>query len=73
MVTFIVDALDILTANMVPLVVFALSVWIAYLTIQKAKERGRSANAWMWLSIIFGPLAWLAVVLLPPLRKEKTA
>lgn len=46
---------------------------IAYLTADTAQRRGRSVKTWMWLGLIFGPFAWLAVVLLPPIRKEETA
>jgi hypothetical protein len=51
-------------------IVFAVSVWIAWLTIQTAKRRGRSVTAWMWLGILFGPFAWLAVAMLPSVRKD---
>jgi hypothetical protein len=30
-------------------------------------------KAWMWLGLIFGPLAWLTVALLPRVGKEETA
>ena len=49
-------------------IVFAVSIWIAWITMQTAKKRGRSATAWMWLGILFGPFAWLAVALLPTPR-----
>jgi hypothetical protein len=51
-------------------IVFALSIWIAWLTIQTARRRGRSVTAWMWLAILFGPFAWLAVAMLPSIRKN---
>jgi hypothetical protein len=56
--------------DLIAFVVFAVSIWIAWLTIQAARKRGRSVRAWMWLAILFGPFAWLAVVLLPPIRKN---
>ena len=56
--------------DLIAFTVFALSVWIAWLTIQTARRRGRSVRAWMWLAILFGPFAWLAVVLLPSIRKN---
>ena len=56
--------------DLIAFVVFAVSIWIAWLTIQAARKRGRSVRAWMWLAIVFGPFAWLAVVLLPSVRKN---
>lgn len=56
--------------DLIAFIVFALSIWIVWLTIQTARKRGRSVRAWMWLAILFGPFAWLAVVLLPSLRKN---
>lgn len=56
--------------DLIAFVVFAVSIWIAWLTIQTARRRGRSVRAWMWLAILFGPFAWLAVVLLPSIRKN---
>ena len=53
---------------MLPL--FAVGIWLALLTMRAAKRRGRSVTAWMWLGILFGPLAWLAVAMLPSLRKD---
>ena len=52
------------------LILFALGIWIALKTMQAAKRRGRSVTAWMWLAILFGPFAWLAVAMLPSVRKE---
>jgi hypothetical protein len=54
--------------NLIAFVVFALSIWIVVLTIHAARRRGRSMRAWMWLAILFGPFAWLAVLLLPSMR-----
>jgi hypothetical protein len=56
--------------DMAALILFAVSIWIAWLTMQTARRRGRSATAWMWLGILFGPFAWLAVALLPAIRKN---
>jgi hypothetical protein len=56
--------------DMATFIVFAVSVWIAWLTMQTARRRGRSATAWMWLGILFGPFAWLAVAMLPSIRKH---
>jgi hypothetical protein len=56
--------------DLIAFVVFAGSIWIAWLTIQIARKRGRSVRAWTWLAILFGPFAWLAVVLLPSVRKN---
>jgi uncharacterized membrane protein len=56
--------------DLIAFIVFAVSVWIVLLTNQTARRRGRSVRAWMWLAILFGPFAWLAVVLLPSIRKN---
>ena len=56
--------------DLIAFVVFAISIWIAWLTIQAARKRGRSVRAWTWLASVFGPFAWLAVVLLPSIRKN---
>jgi hypothetical protein len=39
----------------------ALSGWIA-------ERRGRSVKLWCWLAAFFGPIAPLALALLPPVR-----
>jgi hypothetical protein len=49
-----------------------LNIVIALLTVQTAERRGRSVKAWMWLGLVFGPLAWLTVALLPAIQKEGT-
>jgi uncharacterized membrane protein YoaK (UPF0700 family) len=59
--------------DLVTLILFVLNVAIAYLTVRTAERHGRSVTAWAWLGIIFGPFAWLAVALLPPIRKELAA
>jgi hypothetical protein len=59
-----------LNMDMTTFLVFAVSVWIAWLTAQTAKRRGRSVTAWTWLGILFGPFAWLAVAMLPSIRKH---
>ena len=59
--------------DMVTFAVFAASVWIAWLTAQTAKKRGRSFTVWMWLGILFGPFAWLVVAMLPSIGKMATA
>jgi hypothetical protein len=53
-------------------ILYFLGIVIAYLTAVTAQRRGRSVNAWMWLGLIFGPFAWLVVVLLPFVGKEET-
>jgi hypothetical protein len=50
-----------------------LNITTAYLTCRAAESRGRSVKAWIWLGVLFGPFAWLAVVLLPPLPKPVPA
>jgi hypothetical protein len=55
------------------LILSFLGIVIAYLTADTAQRRGRSVKAWMWLGLIFGPLAWLTVALLPSIEKEETA
>jgi hypothetical protein len=45
-----------------------LNIVIVHLTARAARRRGRSVKAWMWLGVIFGPLAWLTVALLPAKR-----
>lgn len=55
---------------MVVFVLTFLNIVIAYWTADTAQRRGRSVKAWMWLGLIFGPLAWLAVALLPSIGKE---
>lgn len=54
------------------LILSFLGIVIAYLTADTAQRRGRSVKAWMWLGLIFGPFAWLAVALLPSIRREET-
>jgi hypothetical protein len=56
--------------DLIAFTVFAVSIWIVWLTNQTARRRGRSVRAWMWLAILFGPFAWLAVVLLPSIRNN---
>ena len=58
---------------MVTFILFVLNIATAYLSIRTAEKRGRSVRAWMWLGLLFGPFAWLAVALLPPIRKEQAA
>jgi hypothetical protein len=56
------------------IVIFAvLNIATAYMTCRAAESRGRSVKAWIWLGVLFGPFAWLAVVLLPPLQKAVSA
>jgi hypothetical protein len=50
-----------------------LNIATAYMTCRAAESRGRSVKAWIWLGVLFGPFAWLAVALLPPLRKAVPA
>ena len=56
--------------EMVTFIVFAVSVWLAWLTAQTARRRGRSVTAWIWLGVLFGPFAWLTVAMLPSIRKD---
>jgi hypothetical protein len=58
--------------NIVTLILFAFNIWTAVMTLQTAKRRGRSERVWMALGILFGPFAWLAVALLPPIRRDAT-
>jgi len=52
---------------------FALNIWTAVMALRTAERRGRSGRAWMWLGILFGPFAWAAVALLPPIRRPVAA
>jgi hypothetical protein len=54
-------------------ILFALNIWTAVMSLRTAERRGRSGNVWMWLGILFGPFAWAAVALLPPVRKAAAA
>ena len=54
------------------LILSFLGIVIAYLTTDTAQRRGRSVKAWMWLGLIFGPVAWLTVALLPSIKREET-
>ncbi len=54
------------------LILFALNIWTAVMSLRTAEARGRSRKAWMWLGVLFGPFAWAAVALLPPIRKQAT-
>jgi hypothetical protein len=58
---------------MVIAILVVLNIAAAYLSCRAAESRGRSVKAWMWLGVLFGPFAWLAVVLLPPLPKAVPA
>ena len=52
---------------LISFVVFTLlSGWIA-------ERRGRSTTLWYWLGAIFGPLAAIAVALLPPVGEPRNA
>ncbi len=57
---------------MVTFILLAHNIVTAYLTLQTAEKRGRSVKAWLWLGLLFGSFAWLAVTLLPAIRKEET-
>ena len=56
--------------DMYTLILFALFVVFACLTTLTAERRGRSVKVWMWLGVIFGPFAWLTVVLLPSMSTQ---
>jgi len=45
---------------------FLLFVVCTFLSGWLAARRGRSAKLWSWMGFIFGPLAPLAIALLPP-------
>jgi uncharacterized membrane protein YdcZ (DUF606 family) len=53
-------------------VLFLLGVVCTCLPGLIAARRGRSASLWAWLGAIFGPIALVAVVLLPPVRATNT-
>jgi hypothetical protein len=55
------------------LILFALNIWTAVMSLRTAERRGRSGKVWMWLGILFGPFAWATVALLPPIRKQSAA
>jgi hypothetical protein len=55
------------------LILFALNIWTAVMSLRTAERRGRSGKLWMWLGILFGPFAWATVALLPPIRKPAAA
>ena len=39
------------------------------LSARLAQWRGRRVQPWIWLGIVFGPLAWIALALLPSHRE----
>ena len=51
--------------DMYSLALFAVFFVFACLTGRIAERRGRSVRTWVILAVIFGPLAWLLVMLLP--------
>ena len=51
--------------HMLTPILVALNLLTAYLTFRTAERRGRSIRAWTWFGLLFGPLAWLTVALLP--------
>jgi hypothetical protein len=58
---------------MVMFILVALNIVTAWLSSRTAERLGRSVKAWMWLGILFGPLAWLTVALLPSIREGRAA
>lgn len=58
---------------MVTFILAFLNIVIACMTSDTAARRGRSAKIWLSLGLIFGPFAWLAVALLPAIRKDGPA
>lgn len=50
----------------------AFAVACCFLCGRVAESRGRSVKAWVCLGAIFGPVALLAVALLPTLQTETT-
>jgi hypothetical protein len=48
-----------------------LSVACIYLSGRIASRKGRSLTAWLWLAAVFGPLALIAVAVLP--QRKATA
>jgi hypothetical protein len=55
--------------DMYSLVLFAVFVVFAFLTARIAERSGRSVKMWTGLAVVFGPLAWLVVLLLPTRRR----
>jgi hypothetical protein len=51
----------------------ALLVLLAVFTSRTASRRGRSRLTWFLLSLLFGPIALLVLVLLPDLRPAAAA
>jgi hypothetical protein len=45
---------------------------LAYITGRLAKRRGRSFNAWWWLSMLCGPYPFALLVLMLLPRKKET-
>jgi hypothetical protein len=43
----------------------ALFVVSTYLAGEAAKRRGLSVKAWYWMGVVFGPLALIAITLMP--------
>lgn len=58
---------------MLSVIVIVLGCACMVLAGQVAERRGRSGRAWMWLGMVFGPFALVAVVLLPARRGAATA
>jgi hypothetical protein len=53
----------------------AILVFVAcmYFSGQIASRKGRSLKAWLWLAAVFGPVALIAVAVLPRLQRTATA
>lgn len=47
------------------LVVWAVCIWAAY---QNAPRRGRRASVWVLLTVLFGPLALFALMVMAPMH-----
>lgn len=54
--------------DMYALVLFVAFAATTCLTAKTAERRGRSVKVWTWLGVIFGPLAWVVVLLLPAVK-----
>ena len=58
-----------------PMIGFAAALLLlaafTYLSGWLAGRRGRSAKLWYWMGAIFGPVAFLAVALLPPVLEPQ--
>lgn len=42
-----------------------------YVAARMAVHRGRSVKAWIWLGVLIGPIAWLALLMAGRVRAGK--